>query len=426
MQAEPQQSLMEKLWRWWRQLWLSAPSSGANPQQLPAGGGGPQSSGSGSRYEVQDNGGGKVSEHQSLSEAHKAWKELTGSTGRIIDHQTGRDITPAPDDNGRYVVLDKDDQQIGSFDDRSAAEEAWRVLTHEEGRVVDVEAKKDITPRKSRLSQQQLDALRGMFAGKGRASHQSLGIDPDTVYRLIEQISRLPVPVFDRVNYAGRGRKQPTKTVPITRRKVEIVKVKRKVLVEKPGPRRPGGRVFVSYPTDEPDLTRMQSMTDLRRVPRGAFNVPGVLLRNRIARKQLPVRTHTEEVPGPPTVKKRLVWQEFEEPKVHEWTEQVEVTEDEKAQLLEAILDVSGSMDGNKIQLAAALMSTIVGAHVEDDSRYLFRRFADEVEDATDAKTPSQKKALLGALLDQEHDLGGGTQILWALEEAAREARSDP
>jgi hypothetical protein len=167
----------------------------------------------------------------------------------------------------------------------------------------------------------------------------------------------------------------------------------------------------------------MRSIGDLKRVPRGAFNVPREMLRNRIARKQLQVRTHSEEVPGSPTVQKRLVWQEFEEPKVKEWTEEVEVTEDEKAQLLEAIVDVSGSMDGNKIQMATALLSTIVGAHITDDSRYLFRRFADDIGEAIDAATPAQNRALVTSLLDQEHDLGGGTRILLALEAAADDVK---
>jgi len=416
-------SWAERLKRWWRQLWQTTqPSAGSSSQTSPSVV--PQQAGANQpRYAVQAANGQEASEHDSLSEAHEAWKRQTDSNGRIIDRRTGRDITPAPDNDGRYVVLDKGDQQVGSFDDLQAALEAWREVTGEQGRVVDVKRKKDITPRDSKLSQEQLEVLQGMFAGKGAASHQVLGIDPDTVASLIEQISRLPVPVFDRVNYDGRGKKQPTRTVPITRRKVEIVKVRRKVPVEVQGPRRPGGRIFVPYPTEEPELTQMRSMTDLRRVPRGAFNVPPALLRRRIARKQLPVKTYVEEVPGPPTVKKRLMWQEFEEPKVNEWTEQVEVTEDEKAQLLEAILDVSGSMDGNKVQIAVALMSTIVGAHLDDDSRYLFRRFANEVGDATDADTPALKRKLITGLLDQEHYLGGGTEILLALETAARDVK---
>ena len=35
------------------------------------------------------------------------------------------------------------------------------------------------------------------------------------------------------------------------------------------------------------------------------------------------------------------MWREFEEPKVQEWTEQIEVTDEQQAQLLELVVDVS-------------------------------------------------------------------------------------
>src|SRR5690242_16069333 len=93
---QPKRSLAETLRKWWRQLWLKNSSSDKNysspPNQNEASS--QHHSSSQPRYEVMDKSGAATSQHDALSDAHKAWKEQTGSAGRIIDRQTGKDITP--------------------------------------------------------------------------------------------------------------------------------------------------------------------------------------------------------------------------------------------------------------------------------------------------------------------------------------------
>jgi uncharacterized protein with von Willebrand factor type A (vWA) domain len=147
------------------------------------------------------------------------------------------------------------------------------------------------------------------------------------------------------------------------------------------------------------------------------------LLMQRIAKRELLRRAYEEELPGKPTVTKRREWQEVEELEVKEWTEQVEVAEEQQAQLLEIVLDVSPSMNGNSINMAIALALAVIGVHMDDDSRYIYRAFADYVSDAIHATTKAQKAALARALMTQDNDVGGGTNILKAITAAATDVR---
>lgn len=414
-----------KLFKWPRRK----PSNDGQPPKNPASPPPPKPQNKGTeRYEVQDSDGQQVAESATLTKAHEQWKQLTQQQGRIIDRKTGQDVTPTPDDNGRYVVLDKTGKPVGSYDDRSKAETVWREQTNQEGKIIDMQTQTDVTPKveKPPLTDEQLDALAGMIGGHN-ASHlfdsNNLSVDPELVAELMRALNKLPVPAYDITNLRGRGRNTPMKTVPIVRRKVEIVTVKKPVEVELPGPRRPSKRIFVPYPTDDPEPTFVRGVKDIANVNPRAYALPTEVFNHRLVGRKLTRRAYQEEIPGEQTVQKRKVLQEFEEPKVTEWTENVEVAEEQQAQLLEVIVDVSGSMDGMCINLAIALACVIIGAHLEDDSRYLYRQFATMVGKLTDAKTPAERRTLMKDLLTQKNDLGGSTNIIPAIAMGADDVR---
>lgn len=387
---------------------------------------------SGLRYDVQDQHGKSVGGSNSLNEASQLWQDLTNQQGSIIDTETGKTVDPSKDDLGRYVVVDSDGQQIGSFDDLSLAEHAWRTHTNQAGRIIDMQSRTDVTPQKDsglNLDPAQLRAIsKAMKLSRGALKHymagNSLGVDPKLVRQLVSEVAKLPVPVFDISNIRGNSKAVPTRTIPITRRSVKIETVRRIVEIEETGPPAPSGRLVVPYPTEETDIQRMRTVNDFRRTLPRQWSVPPEILGIRIARRSLLRTTYEEEVPGTPTVRKRKVWREFEEPKVEEWTEEVEITEEPQSQLLEVILDISGSMHGASINLALAMAASVIGRRIDDDSRYYFRQFANLVGNSTYADSPSSKRRLLRKMLDIDSELGGGTNIIRALEAGAADVRS--
>lgn len=429
--TEPQGPSQNKLWerivQWWRRLFSQpVPATADNLPSFPT-----QSSQlapNQPRYEVQNVNGQQVSETGSLKQAHQDWKDQTGSEGHIIDRQTGQDITPEPDDNGRYVVLDKDGEKVGSFDDRVAAEQAWKEATGSQGRIIDMDTKTDITPRQNKLSDEQLatalQLVQGFGAGKGAQDPFGMAIDPDLVANYMVHINTMDIPAFDIVNLRGKGRNKPTKTVPIKRREVTIETVRKQVPVERQGPRKPSKWIFVNHPTDFPEPTLIRSPRDLSKVARRQFALPPTVFVKRLVTRRLTMRSFQEEIPGEQPVVTQYEWQEFEEPKVREWTESIEVADEQQAQLLEIVVDVSGSMQGPNINLAIALAIVVMSAHLDDDSRYLYRQFAVKVGRLTDAKTPDERRALCADLLTQFAELGGGTDIILAVTAAAKDVRA--
>src|SRR5262245_19145947 len=57
------------------------------------------------RYRVENQHGEEVATSATLTEAHQQWQQLTKQLGRIVDLATGQDVTPEPDDNGRFLVI---------------------------------------------------------------------------------------------------------------------------------------------------------------------------------------------------------------------------------------------------------------------------------------------------------------------------------
>lgn len=427
----PRESFIERLRSWWRNWWRKPPPPPPQPTQ-PQAAQLPEAThrvdDKQGRYEVSDTSGQPSGSFDSLAEAHQHWQEATNSQGTITDRYTGKDVTPLADENARYVVIDGDGTQVGSYDALAEAEQAWENQTSMQGRIVDTQTGKDVTPQVSKrtsLSDQQLSQLRSRLAGKMFTRRNPLSVDMSLVARLARPISKLPIPVFERTNLEGLGLTRPKKTVPIKRREVEVETVRKKVWVEEKGLPQTSGRVFVRTPTDEPEPVALQHLRDITKVSLSKLAMPREKLARDIVNRQLRIPGYVEEVPGEPTVKRRLVWRDEEELTVREWEEQVEVNEEDSAQLLETVIDVSLSMEGDNINLAVALFAVILQAHLDDDSQYLYRQFALDVGESAHALTPREKKAMMKALHKFDMELSnGGTDIMGAVRRAATDVRA--
>jgi hypothetical protein len=371
----------------------------------------------------------EVASVESLAEAHQQWQQLTGQKGRIVDTQTGQDVTPEPDDDGRYVVLDASNAQQGSYDDLAKAEQAWQELTDMQGRIVDTQTGKEVTPNSGLfLTSQQLAAAINLSLGASkRFTLYDQKADPELIAKMIPEIARLKLPVFDITNVAGKGNPRPTKKVPIKRRKVTIKKVRRIVEVESTGKPEPTGRIPVVHPTDDVDIDRIRGVRDLTRVSSRQLAVPPSVLGLRVARRELTRPVYFDDTTGPAPIQKRKVWQEVEEPQVEEWTENVEVSEDPQSQLLECVIDISFSMQTNfGLNLAIALMCVLNAKHMTDGSRYLLRPFGTTVGKLKRADTERDKQQLGKYLMFKlpNERVGNGTSIWSAITVAARDVRA--
>lgn len=412
--ADRFKDLLDKLFRR-RRLSSPRPAAAQAPRQVQ-----PQ-------YKVTNAQGQSIGQTDSLSEAQVQWLRQTQQEGHIIDTKTGEDVTPEPDDDGRYVVLDKDSKQLASFRDRNAALHYWRNATKESGSIIDTKTGEDITVelKGGFLTDQQLqDAVSHMYA-QGIPEETMLSIDPQLVERMMRDINRLKVPVFDVTNIVGSNSQAPKKTVSIKRRKMTIEKVREIVTVDGSSQPKSLGRKSVPYPTELAEQKRIRDVKDITRVRPRHLAIPRSLLGQRLANRELPMLDFQEEVQGTPVVKKRRIWQEVERPKVEEWTEEVEVTDEARAQLLEFVVDISGSMEGPRINLAMALASLLVSKHLDDDSRYFYRQFASAIGGLRSAQTPSEKRQLLHFFISQTRDdLGHGTNIQGAIQQAAEDVHA--
>jgi hypothetical protein len=377
------------------------------------------------RYVVEDQAGKEKARSDSLAEAHKQWQKLTAQTGRIIDTDTGEDVTPEPDDTGRYVVLDEHDKQQVSFDGKKSALAYWQDVQGKKGRVVDTETGEDLTPQTAGyLSPEQLArAIRMVGASKDFRDNE-LGIDPRMIQEMMRQLNEMKLPIYDIANVVGRNH-GPTKKVTIKRRKVTIEIKKEIVEIDVPVVNAPGGRRVVPWATDDPELTRMRSMSEVTKISPRQLAVPEALRNHRIAGREMMVNRFHEEIPAEPTTKKQKVFQEKEVPKVEEWEEELEVSDEARSQLLEIVIDTSGSMAGDSIWLAIALAAVLIGKHLDDDSRYFYRRFETQVGKRRYAQSTEDKAKMIRVIVEQadKERLGGGTNITTAIRVAAEDVR---
>lgn len=384
--------------------------------------------------------------------AKELWKELLRILKeisrflrqRLSRNQKGtnpKEQPPPQDEDGRYAVLDGQDQQAGLYNALDHAIEAWTLQG--EGRIIDTVTGADVTPTSENfLSEEELiRVLKAVETGSkigglkkllssGFAIGTFIPLDAKRLRAIIPQINQMKLPVFEVTNIDGDGISAPTKTVPITRRKVVLVEERRIVEVESKGEPSSTGRLFTRQPTNDMDFARIRSAQDIRRVPASQLAMPLPILQQRIADRDLYQRQFFEEVPGERPVQKRKVWEVVERPVEQEWTDEIEVADVPQAQLLEVLVDCSLSMryfGAEGYHLAAALMTVLISKHFTDGSRYIVRPFTRQIGPAFTATTEAEKRELVrfiqNGLSKEAMRLLAGTEIVDAVMTAAHDVR---
>ena len=384
------------------------------------------------RYHVQQPSGDLAHDTDNLGDALNAWRSLTNQEGTIVDSETGEDLTPEKDDNGRYAVLDEDGDQIGTFNDLGVAEQVWETETDSEGMIVDTLNKLDVTPYKGHLSDEEVqEAIRlvqgwgGKGFSRGYDRYRALTyVDADEVARLIPIINKLRLPIFELANAVGDSHNLPTRSVTVTKREAEITYKDVEYFEDVPIDDPPTTFMPTPIPQDRTEIRPMREYGELGRVRPIELAMPD--FERRYATLDLPIDEDMEELPGDAPAKKVRRTRKEQTITPREWEEEMEVTEEPRVQNLALVVDLSGSMGGPNINVAVALVAVLITKHLHDESRYSFRWFADYVDSASTAESTRAKKQLIEFVLDaRSHDqIGGGTNILGGIEAAASDVRS--
>lgn len=390
----------------------------------------------GNDYTVTAPDGEEVGQGENLAEAMRLWEELTERQGSIQDPQH-RDVTPASDGDGKFLLLDANDQQLESYDSLNAAKLAWDYLTSSTGHIYDTVRRRDVTPAQPTFLTERQAQLAHEMVKQGAldkpSSHVSLikrlqqlspyavvseplYVDVAKVHAMIDQINNMNLPIFGLKNATGKNAQGPTKKIKVTRR--ETVYEKRRRIVERtvPGIEKSLGRRPCGHPSDDMDVARISRTTDVTRVFGTQLALPPEVFARRLAKREL-LRPQYFEDPGPrPTVKTQREWEEYLEPVVREWQEEITVKDDKTpSQLLAMIVDISPSMKGDNICLAAAVATVLIAKHLEDGSRYFIRPFTYHVGDLVSAESVKDKQKLAGFFMNGFFQpIGNGTDVFRA------------
>ena len=388
------------------------------------------------RYQVQNSDETPVFQGNNLDTALRAWRQLTDQEGFIVDTDTGEDITPVKDDTGRYAVLDEQGEQVGTFESFSAAEHVWNTQTHREGAIIDTLEKKDITPFKGHLTDQEVEEaleLVTRLGGPGftrslrRDRFDETALDLDTVRRLIPVINKLQLPIFELANAQGSRFNLPTRKVKVTKREAVVDRQWRDYYEDVPIEEPPTSLLPSVTPQDHREVRPMRDFGEVVRVSPLHTVMPDFC--ERFARRELPVVEYQEEIPGEVRTA-RMRKKRLEETIIpREWEEIIEVTEEPRVQNLVVVCDLSGSMFWDDVpknaEVAIALCVVLVTKHLDDDSRYGFRWFADYVDKLVSGDSRRSKEDLIEFIMEAsaKDEIGGGTSIISGIETAADDVR---
>ncbi len=386
----------------------------------------------GARYEVSNSDGSLAHQADQLTDALNAWRDLTHQQGSILDTETGEDLTPEKDENGRYAVMDEDGNQVGTFNDFDVAERVWETDTNGEGSIIDTLMKTDVTPYKGHLTDEEVaEAIAIVRSWGGRGFTRSFSRDPfevvidrDEVARLIPIINKMRLPIFELANAIGDSHDLPTSTVTVTKREAEITYKEVPYFEDVPVQQPPTTFRATPLPQDRRERRPMRAYDELTRVRPTELAMPD--FERRFAMLELPVEDHMEEVPGDVPTKKVRKTRMEQTITPREWEEEIEVTDEPRVQNLAVVADLSGSMAGQRINVAVALVVVLITKHLHDESRYSFRWFANYVDKPSSADTTRGKRKLIEFVMDTKSttDIGGGTNILGGIEAAASDVRS--
>ncbi len=253
--------------------------------------------------------------------------------------------------------------------------------------------------------------------------------DHELIARFIEQINNLPgIPVIDYFNKLNPDlTKEVIIQVPKTITKYRSIVVQKDVVKVVEGTE----RQEVQFPTDDAVSRPIRGFSEINRLDPSILALPVEVWAKRVVEREIQVNDYYEQVPVPKEVvvqEPRTVQEPYEEtimvPK------KVRVPDEKKGQVLYILMDwspstyTSGGFDCDPRRLPAeiALASVVVGCHLADGSRYLYRPFTQSLGSRIEAHDSAGKMGLITHFAEPQL-LEGGTEILKAVRVAASEIR---
>jgi hypothetical protein len=355
-----------------------------------------------------------------------------------------------------FEVLDKDGKPVSLAWDEKNARRVWEEQLNQEGKIVHLETGEDHTPKKDpkvvRIAKKVWRWLKSFFRGPqarplalavnekedeeaakvpftnddvnllarltGRMTGNPQSLDENLICRILKQIIAMDLPIF---KIAKKRMDDTVEIVPIkrTRRMVRQKEVPDAIAIKEPAST---VRKRSIVPEDDLEIDQIGDLSELRRVaPRHHLLLPKAILAKKLAERDLHVPRFVREEPeGPEKTRRVRITRTVDEPYLEDYIDQMTVRREPTAQLLYILWDGSGSMNGVKAILAAAVAIAVVRRGMDNQSRFFFRNFDAEPGARSTAENRWEKEGLIRRIINESYT-GGDTDI----EKAVREAMAD-
>jgi hypothetical protein len=326
---------------------------------------------------------------------------------------------------GRYMVIDKDGRQVGTYDSLADAKSAWRVETDSTGRIIDTKTHQDVTPFTQYLSEDQLRQAKAIVNGW---THEQgvfdVRVNPSRVSALVERFNRMKLPIFDLANSVGGKIRLPTREMSVTVRSTRVVKQRIPYFENVPAESVKVGSQLTPEVQDDFEIRPIQTPDQLLRANPVSLVMPSFELD--LARHDLGITKYQQPILGVAQTTRVRKWREQETTITEEQQKMVSVIDQNRSQALAIVCDISGSMGGGELEQAVALCIVLITKHLHDDSVYTFRWFASVVDlPYPEASNPRLKEKLISHIgsVTPFFPIGEGTNILKALAEGSKDVR---
>lgn len=351
-------------------------------------------------YSVFDDNADQVANCYTPEEAKEALKEKAGLRGSIFNNQTGEEIEPKLD------LIEKILRWLKNLGKKPCRKPVFQ----------SDEEKPQVGP----MSQEQIDRVLRIAGSNPRS--MNLEQDENLLRTLLERINLMDLPVF---NVAKKRYEETYQLVEVKKRRRKVRPTMVVVSEEKTTTVSKTSVVPSIIPAQDIDIRPIRTVSELRRLhPKTKLALPRWLLGRRLTSHELPVIDYlaeeTSEETSSQIIRRRRI---VDEPYIEEYMDTMEVAKEPKGQLLYILLDGSGSMGGINAHIAAASALAVIGRHLEDTSRYLYRLFTSTPEQRNDGMDKQGKENLLRVIV-RDFSTDGGTDIAAALSTAASDIRA--
>lgn len=351
-------------------------------------------------YSVFDDNADQVANCYTPEEAKEALKEKAGLRGTIFNNQTGEEVEPKLD------LIEKITRWLKNLGKKPCRKPVFQ----------SEEEKPQVGP----MSQEQINRVL-RIAGRNPRS-MNLEQDENLLRTFLEQINLMDLPVF---NVAKKRYEETYQLVEVKKRRRKVRPTMVVVPEEKTISVSKTSIVPSIIPAQDIDVRPIRTVSELRRLhPKTKLALPRWLLGRQLVSHELPVIDYLAEETSKETTSQIIRRRKMvDELYIEEYMDTMEVAKEPKGQLLYILLDGSGSMRNVKSHMAAATAMAVIGRHLEDTSRYLYRLFTTTPEQRHDGMDKSGKENLLRVII-QDFSTDGGTDIPLALSEAVKDIRA--